>query len=448
MRASGILPDYRSARRLRPVLYGRFIGGIGRDTLQGVDEWDLLAVADAVAAADPAGTELLQDALTGFPFDRADPNYGHRVIALLFAEKLIAIALTLNYDSCIERAAYRFSLTIQVCRRASDMQLGRDKGRLVKLHGCISDASTMLITSEQLVRPSEWALAEVMAAVAEDAVVIVGIGSVAPYMRHTLEQVRDYAARAQSVWIVAPTIDDASWDAMLGAGNRAHKVPVPSEKFFDDVLRACIGRQLGELRRRATEMDDAASATLGSGGTYSLAATRLIGVLDRCTAEDLTLYFRKSATLSDVPAAYATSEVTVRALVALALIQEALGATAEVARIADEVSIRVGDVYIEFALLHQPHTGSEVSRRIEDRLIAVRGEASLPDLSKPVLVLAYGHLGRLPSNGAPGDIVGPTLGDSLINGPEALDVRWLDLRDITNAGDLDDVRRKVVGAIT
>ena len=128
-------------------LYARFIGGIGQDALRGVDKWDLLAVADAVAAVDPAGTELLQGALTDFPFDSAEPNYGHRVMALLFAEKLIAVALTLNYDSCIERAAYRFSLTIQVCRKASDMQLGRDKGRLVKLHGCISDASTMLITS-------------------------------------------------------------------------------------------------------------------------------------------------------------------------------------------------------------------------------------------------------------------------------------------------------------
>jgi len=80
-----------------------------------VDQHDLLAVADAVATADSIGTQLLQDALTQFPFDSADPNYGHRIISLLFAEKLITTALTINYDSCIERAAYRFSLTIQVC---------------------------------------------------------------------------------------------------------------------------------------------------------------------------------------------------------------------------------------------------------------------------------------------------------------------------------------------
>jgi len=433
--------------RVATELYNQFIGGVGRNVLSGVDQRDLLAVADAVATADTMGTQLLQDALTQFPFDSADPNYGHRIISLLFAEKLITTALTINYDSCIERAAYRFSLTIQVCKRASDMHLGRDRGRLIKLHGCISDTSTMLITSAQLVRPSEWAFTEVMSAVAEDAVVIVGIGSVAPYMRRTLEQVRDYATQAESVWIVAPTIDDASWDTMLGAKNRAHKVTTPSEEFFDCLLRACIGRQLVELRRRAAEMDDATSTPTGNIGAYRAAAARLIDVLKQCTAEEFTLYFRKSASLSGTPAAYATDDVAVRAMVALAIIQEALGVTAEIVRIADEVSIRVGDVYIEFALLHQSRTGIEMSNRIEDRLMEVKREARLPDPSKPILVVSYGHLGRLPSNVAPDNIVGPALGDSLIDGPRTLDIRWLDLRDITDAGTIDEVRDKVSQAL-
>ena len=226
--------------------------------LESVKPTDLLAVAEAVAAAHDDGLRLMQQELasSGMRLDTASPNYAHRALALLFSEGLVRAVLSTNYATCVERAAASSACPLHVCRDATEMQAGGGRPKYVKLHGCVLLETSMRLTQAQLDSPSDWALTEVMQAVQSNAFVIIGISSVAPYIRTTLERVWDYAKSAESVWIVSPHVDHAAWESILGAGNAARMLDRTAESFLDDVLRSCVLNQFIELTNLADRLDD------------------------------------------------------------------------------------------------------------------------------------------------------------------------------------------------
>ncbi|WP_310964896.1 SIR2 family protein [Nocardioides terrisoli] len=143
----------------------------------GVKRYDLLAVADTVAAQ-PFGAKLLcETALEVADFVNAPYNYAHEVAAMLLCEGAATILET-NYDDCIERAAQPERPPVA---RNADELLNGPSGPLLKAHGCATLRTTMLLTTAQLASVDLWASATVTARLAQDTVVFVGIGSVADY---------------------------------------------------------------------------------------------------------------------------------------------------------------------------------------------------------------------------------------------------------------------------
>ena len=68
------------------------------------ETWDLLAIADAVAALPDGEDALRQTSAKSANFKSAKPGYAHRVLAHLMLEGAIDI-LTTNWDNCIERGS-------------------------------------------------------------------------------------------------------------------------------------------------------------------------------------------------------------------------------------------------------------------------------------------------------------------------------------------------------
>ncbi|MHB1415589.1 MAG: SIR2 family protein [Chloroflexota bacterium] len=432
------------APELAERLYHKFRDGFAAAALRSVDQTDLLAVADAIAGASPEGTRLLQRTLGDlYPFDSAEPNHGHRVLALLFAEGLINVALSTNYDCCVERAAEHLAVPIRACADASEMQRGRNQGRLLKLHGCITKEESIHLTQAQLENPPDWARAEVMVGTASGAFVVVGIGSVAPYIRTTLQSILQYANEAESIWIVSPEIAD-DWDQILSAGNKANKVTLTSEEFFDDLLRSCVHSQLTELLGKASKL------TLPGEDSLKLqsAADQLAAAVRETDAESIVLYLRKGAVPSRCSLPLATGALAIRVMLALSMIQAALGETPQIERIGNEVALRLDGAYIEFALCHDSRTSSEVCELTNQRLKRARTCGVIKDPTKPTLVVSYGHIGALPSNVAPSNIVDARSADDLIDGPNITRDTWLDLSDITNAPSVEKVRERVMEALS
>ena len=84
-----------------------------------------------------------------FPqFKTASPNYSHRAIALLLAEGVLI--LSINWDTCIERAGHDVYVEIVACRSREEFQGAGNSARLPKLHGCSNMHSSLVVSSKQL----------------------------------------------------------------------------------------------------------------------------------------------------------------------------------------------------------------------------------------------------------------------------------------------------------
>ncbi|MCH7890429.1 MAG: hypothetical protein IH921_02885 [Gemmatimonadetes bacterium] len=84
---------------------------------------------------------------------------------------------------------------------------------LLKLHGCAEIQSSLLVTSTEIVQPPWWASHQVGAAIERYPVVFLGVGSVASYIKQTVQLIIEMAGSLSSVWVVAP---DLSEDWALG----------------------------------------------------------------------------------------------------------------------------------------------------------------------------------------------------------------------------------------
>jgi hypothetical protein len=429
------------ARDLAKRLYSRFSSGFAAHALAGMDpnDLDLLAVADAIAGAASGGLRVLQAALADERFATATPNFGHRALALLYAESLIGTVLSLNYDTCIERAAGQYHEDIHVCRLPGDMQAGAAKGRLVKLHGCVERQETMLISTEQLDHPPDLSISEVMAGVARDAFVVVGIGSVAPYIASTIGMVWQYARSAESICLVSNPVGP-TWDTLLPDPNKATRIVEYSDEFFDSLLRGCVQSQMQGIRSLAAALD-ISHPLQDSGVTRSSAVRDMETAFSGRGADEFILYFRQSAVPGNHSRPLATDAIGRRAFLALSLVAAAVSQPLSVDRTADRIRVAVGDDLVEFALTHDSLAAGEIVSTIRNRLELDRQRGLLG--TAPILVVACGHTGPLPVSSTPSNLVAEPDARDLIDGPRTPGDRWVSLERITDCSRLSDIRTLV-----
>jgi hypothetical protein len=297
----------------------------------------------------------------------------------------------------------------------------------------------MLLTSDQTSYASEWAKAEVSSSVAEGPIVIVGIGSVAPYVESTLRLVNQYAPHAESVWIVSPIIGD-NWTAIIGESSRTHMVHMTAEEFFDSLLRCCIRRRIKDAASLAKELDDSYMSDRSVALHWHSAVKSLTDDISTYRVESLCLYLRKTTASQSITHDAATGDTCVKILLGLSLVKAALGATVDMIEIGNDVYLELNSVLVEPAIAPTAITGARLSEQVRQRLRAAKRRGLLPGHTKYILMLATGHVGPLPTGPAPEDLVDTPEAEDIIDGPDYVRDRWLDLGAVLTASDALTVR--------
>lgn len=275
-----------------------------------IDPDDLVAVADAAAAA-PGGLNALEAvAIDAFPFTTAPWNAAHRALALLLLEGAVEL-LTTNWDTCIERAAApeRVTTVVTPADRAS-----MKPRSLLKVHGCIDRRGSLLVTSAQLALPPLWAATAVAAGLSQATVVFLGIGDVAPYVQQGLEKVVAELGTMDNVVVVTPSIEtrweESNWSSLLPHLPDTQKWGLSAADFCCGLLRAWLNAALSNIRATGDAMG--VSAVPGS-------VSQLLSTLRAHDADRVLSWLRRSAAAPRPGVTVARADPTSQALLALAI---------------------------------------------------------------------------------------------------------------------------------
>ncbi|RJS47450.1 hypothetical protein D4739_15315 [Nocardioides cavernaquae] len=360
-----------------------------------VDEWDLLCVANAVAAH-PAGSQLLRQTVLGVAdMTGASFNYAHEVVALLLCEG-VATVLEMNYDNCIERAAQP---EIPMVVRTPTELLHGSSSALMKVHGCATLPQTMLVTSADLEGVGFWADAIVRANLSQNHFVFIGIGSVADYVQASLETVVG-AVGNEHLYLVDPALADwevaeppLDWKVLLGDLPLEQRVASPAEEFCDALLRAYV---LTVCQSLAETVDGFPPEHPQKQGVQQLLSA--IHAVDGVKA----LRWLRGISWGYAPGtSVASSAVTLEVLVALSGLMGAVwGAPALGSEVMgfSPLTNSAHDERFDVMPLLSGHgaRGPAVVKEAERRVAMARRSGDL-STDAPVLVVAGGHLGSLGS---------------------------------------------------
>lgn len=214
--------------------------------LAAVETWDLLAIADAVAALPDGEDALRQTSAKSASFKSAKPGYAHRVLAHLMLEGAIDI-LTTNWDNCIERGSGEEHLpTVTNDHDLADVT----PPWVLKVHGCASRPDSLLVTSDHLANPPKWVREQTHARLGSAVVVFIGIGDVAPYVKQRIEEAIGEVGSMEKIRVVSPDIktnwSNSQWKSVAPDLRDDDKIPVTADQFMEELGAAYILARLGE----------------------------------------------------------------------------------------------------------------------------------------------------------------------------------------------------------
>jgi hypothetical protein len=248
------------------------------------DTADLVVVADAALAAAESLSTLQQEVLRLAPFLDAVPNLAHRALALLLAEGAVSATLLWNWDNCLERSAPdRERIEVAL----SDEDVGDLRvPAVLKVHGCATRRSSLLITSSQLAEQAPlWSDRALARALSHDVVVFVGIGDVADYARHRISQLLNDFESLDMI-VVGPSVvskwSETVWAEVAAelADDAERRVESTAETFFDDLLRAWAIHLLMALERLGR--DEASMSSVVDLVIDALGRASSLGVVSWC----------------------------------------------------------------------------------------------------------------------------------------------------------------------
>lgn len=209
-------------------------------SLEGVEAADLTAVADAVASLAGGGAALRETAARAAEFRTATPSYGHRMIALLLLEGVIDV-LTTNWDDCIERGGMPERIQAVTDERSLK---GVTPPSVLKVHGCASEPSSLLVTTDDLQNPPRWAREQTHARLGSAVVVFLGIGDVAGYVKQRIEEAIADVGDIANIRVVSPSIvqgwDDSQWAIVAPNLSDADRIAATSDEFMEQLGAAYI----------------------------------------------------------------------------------------------------------------------------------------------------------------------------------------------------------------
>jgi hypothetical protein len=212
----------------------------------------LLEVADAAARLDDGLTAVQRTVLELAPFDSAPAQLGHQLLALLVAEDALRLLLT-NWDDCVERSWRRVE-NIPAARNKEEAEMLRGQF-VLKIHGCCTEADTLLVTSEQLREPGFWTKTYFGAELMKSTMVFVGVGDIADYaqkrIKELAEQVEHAKVRVVSLNIVRDW-EKSEWKKLLPDLPEERRIETSADDFLDELAREWVMHLVREVRAATT----------------------------------------------------------------------------------------------------------------------------------------------------------------------------------------------------
>jgi hypothetical protein len=392
---------------------------------------NLLSIADAAEMKSQAALRLIQKMiLDSFEFKTARPNYAHRCIALLMAERASSV-MTTNWDTCIEREANVGYCDLIACRRQEELGGSGNSAVLLKLHGCATLEESIRVSSEQ-VREIWWAGHQISAAIERDWVVFLGIGSIAPYIKDTIKTIISLSKEHTQILVVDLSLSE-EWDELMAGQNGSFFICDSAEKFLDDIISSLTLNQFAQVTILAKKLE-----TEGHIASIDLAraANQTLSFLGKYPAHFLWLWVRRGIFPKICCRAVLESNF-VRYLLAMAYINT-ISSLQSMQIISNAVSIICKDFIIELAWAKEVYTSDVLCKIKEESLLADRQNNVIP-AGIPCVIIVNDPLGPLPAATMPESVVDTPDIQGIIDGPRTLAVRWLSLDQLLTIKNIDEL---------
>lgn len=393
--------DMPSGAEVAERCYDRLVDLLGPDSLREAERRDLVSVADAVETHSGDANHVRRTAVGVADFTLARPNFGHGVLALLILEGMVVV-ITTNWDDCIERAGGEERVQAVI----SDQDRREVDGPAVlKVHGCATRPTTVLVTSSDLEAPPRWARDEVNARLSDSHTVFVGIGDIAGYVRERIEEAEQAIGAEGVIFVVAPSIEEtweqSQWADILPDLTERCRIATSSDEFLDDLAGAYIRRILRGISEGL--IDDPAIRDL-----FERART----AFERQGSIEALRWLRCCATPRLPGTSVAREQAFSTALIALGRLSEG-GAL----NFRPNGRVAAGNLEYEPLVVRGTATVSRLRREASDRLVRWREEGGT--MTEEPTFLLSGAKGDIVTSGAwppdvldssdPGDVVGGPL---------------------------------------
>jgi hypothetical protein len=380
---------------------------------------DLLAVADAAASL-PDGLALVQRVVLELaPFSNALPLLSHRLLALLLAEDALRLLLT-NWDDCVERSWREHEQIRSVCNAVEAENL---RGQFIlKIHGCCTQADTLLITSNQLNTPPLWTKIHFGGELDRSTMVFIGIGDVADYAKRRITELAELVPHAR-IRVVSPDIaadwESSIWSALLPELPEARRIQHTADDFLDHLAREWVMVLLADIQNA-----DPTASWLKA----------LAEAFEHFTAVQALTWLRRAAMRWEVGESVVTAPAAASALEAIALqARNSASGTLKDVSFLPTSAVLIDGERVEVLICPERLTASDIETLAGQR--AQRVAHNLGPEPEVEMLLAAGTVrGPKPRYLAGVDVVDPGVPvDDLIGGARQISVRLIYADDVLEA---------------
>ncbi len=364
--------------------------------LDSIDEGDLVAMSDAIAALAGGEEALRLTAVEAAEFTTAAPTYGHAVLAALLLEGVLDV-LTTNWDNCVERGAVSERVPSVVTAHDLLHVVGR---RVLKIHGCATQPGSLLLTTDHLQSPPQWVTDETRARLGNTVVVFVGIGDVAGYVEERLKEAIADVGNVDNIRVVGPGIDagwaSSEWSKLVPSLDDDHRIAATSDEFLEKLGAAYVHMTFADL-----------AASLEGVEVAALAFDKGADGLRKHDALTILSWARRTGVVATPGASVLNSEPMAEAIAALGVI------AADEFKITRDSTIETSGGYLEVLVSVGVNSAARLRREAQNRLEAHAARGA----PEPTFLIAGGMGWAIPADVLPSDVLGDGDAADVVDGP-------------------------------
>jgi hypothetical protein len=344
-------------------------------------------------------------------------------LALLACEGAIRLLLT-NWDTCVERAVDEDLKPIRDVHEAQDDA----RGSLLKIHGCATRPTTLLITTDQLsTAPPLWTRAHFASTLTTTTMVFVGVGDIAAYARERITELANEVPHAKAR-VVSPSVEEdegwgsSQWNSLLPTLPVSNRLGMTAERFASQLASGWV-RQLLDSFQSGRPTDDDLSDEVAA----------LVAAVGQLPADEALRWLRGAAVHAEIGNSVVRGRAALAALTALAVLLNREGQDPSSLSFLRSFAVGWDDKRVEVLLDDRPARSTEMERAAVDRVerVAMRLEPGAE-----VTVLCAAPLVMGPRRGVLEDVDvldpdGPI--DGLVDGPSRVNVNLVYSQDLMEA---------------